>query len=534
MFKATFRLLAAKILKDKRVPGFISLRPTHVTEALQRIEKHYGSQDPLTIGSRSREKALEQAAEVFQQLGDLRNLTTEALADVYEQALITKATRKAHGTHKTPAYLVDYIVWQLADWIEQIPAERIRVFEPACGHSPFLVGAMRLLRSLDLDVPDFSQFFRQRFEGIDNDPFALEIARLSLTVADEPNPDGWNGLQAGDMFAGQRLEEMAARCTVLLSNPPFESGKAVKLLERTIPHLPPGAVFGVVVPATFLFSSDKKAPQRVRKWLLDHCQVGEVALFPDQIFEFADQECTIITGRRMPENRRISHRTRLRRVREPDREAFQHDYRFTTSRICPQSRFDREPDLRLWVAEFDDEIWSWLDHLPKLETIAEVQQGMQHKGKEAVKDAITVHSKPFPGSVEGFESSEGDWCIHEHPPIRHFNLDPDLIRRPGSGTDQVPQVLLNYAPVGAGQWRIKPFIDENWAGFPAASSRFARRMQAVPLEFLWACVVRRQPNLYVYDNMLKREVRKGRSRSFLSSSIIRESRSHSVFGCGVS
>ena len=394
MFKATFRLLAAKILKDKRVPGFISLRPTHVTEALQRVEKHYGSQDPLTIGSRSKERALEEAAEVFQQLGDLRNLTTEALADVYEQALITKATRKAHGTHKTPAYLVDYIVWQLADWIEQIPAERIRVFEPACGHSPFLVGAMRLLRSLDLDVPDFSQFFRQRFEGIDNDPFALEIARLSLTVADEPNPDGWNGLQAGDMFAGQRLEEMAARCTVLLSNPPFESGKAVKLLERTIPHLPPGAVFGVVVPATFLFSSDKKAPQRVRKWLLDHCQVGEVALFPDQIFEFADQECTIITGRRMPENRRMAHRTRLRRVREPDREAFQHDYRFTTSRICPQSRFDREPDLRLWVAEFDDEIWSWLDHLPKLETIAEVNKGLEHKGEEAVKGAspsIRIH-----------------------------------------------------------------------------------------------------------------------------------------------
>ena len=394
------------------------------------------------------------------------------MADVYEQALITKATRKAHGTHKTPAYLVDYIVWQLADWIEQIPAERIRVFEPACGHSPFLVGAMRLLRSLDLDVPDFSQFFRQRFEGIDNDPFALEIARLSLTVADEPNPDGWNGLQAGDMFAGQRLEEMAARCTVLLSNPPFESGKAVKLLERTIPHLPPGAVFGVVVPATFLFSSDKKAPQRVRKWLLDHCQVGEVALFPDQIFEFADQECTIIAGRRMPENRRMAHRTRLRRVREPDREAFQHDYRFTTSRICPQSRFDREPDLRLWVAEFDDEIWSWLDHLPKLETIADVQQGMQHKGEGTVKGAITVHSKPFPGSVEGFESSEGDWCLHEHPPLRHFNLDPDLIRPSRAGTDQLPQVLLNYAPVGRGKWRLKPFIDQNGRAF---SSRFVER-----------------------------------------------------------
>ena len=34
------------------------------------------------------------------------------------------------------------------------------------------------------------------------DPFALEIARLSLTLADVPNPNGW-ALTEADMFSGR-------------------------------------------------------------------------------------------------------------------------------------------------------------------------------------------------------------------------------------------------------------------------------------------------------------------------------------------
>ena len=125
-FKATFRLLAAKILKDKHVPRFKSAELLDVGKSLQRVEKHYGSRDPLVIQSNSQRDRLVEAVGILSQLGDLRNLTTESLADVYEQALITTETRKVHGTHKTPPYLVDYVVWQLADWIAEIPAEQLR------------------------------------------------------------------------------------------------------------------------------------------------------------------------------------------------------------------------------------------------------------------------------------------------------------------------------------------------------------------------------------------------------------------------
>jgi hypothetical protein len=507
-FSATFRLLAAKILKDKRVPGFASAELSDVERSVCRVEKHYGSREPLAIDSEAKRERLVDVAKRFNQLGDLRNLTTESLADVYEQALITAETRKVHGTHKTPAYLVDYVVWQLADWIAEIPVDRLRLFEPACGHAPFLVAAMRLLRTLDLGLPagTMSEFLRERLLGIETDPFALEIARLSLTVADEPNPDGWDGLKSGDMFAGDYLETIARESTVLLTNPPFEERKAERLLERTLPHLPIGAVFGIVVPATILFS-EKKRPKQLREWLIRHCQIGEVSLFPDGIFDFADQECTVLLGRRLPEGLPVrSLRTRLRRVREPDRKGFQQDYRFTTSRVGLQSQFCEEPESELWIAEFSDEIWSWLGHLPTLDSIAILGKGLEYKSAGKVKNAIAIQDHRFPKSVEGFDTAVGDWCIHEHAPIRHFNLDPDVIRRPGTGTACIPQVLINYAPVGRGVWRLKPFIDAEGRAFTSRLVSVRPRDESCTLEFLWAVCNSPLAHFYVYTHALKREI----------------------------
>jgi hypothetical protein len=164
VIKAVFRLLAGKILHDKSVPGFKSATLSNVEDIVHRVERHYGSRDPLKL-SKKKVSSLQKVMVEFKGLGDLRNLTTESLGDVYEQALITKDIRKIHGTHKTPGYLVDYVVWQLANWIEEIPVKELRFFEPGCGHAPFLVSLMRLLRTLDISPPNLSAFFRERFVG---------------------------------------------------------------------------------------------------------------------------------------------------------------------------------------------------------------------------------------------------------------------------------------------------------------------------------------------------------------------------------
>lgn len=506
VIKAVFRLMAGKVLRDKSVPGFKSLTLSNVTDVLKKVERHYGSFDPLRLNKR-KASALQQVMSEVQRLGDLRNLTTESLGDVYEQALITKDIRRIHGTHKTPGYLVDYVVWQLAKWIEEIPVDDLQFFEPGCGHAPFLVSLMRLLRTLNVEVSELSHFFRERFTGVDNDPFALEIARLSLTLADEPNPDGWHGLSFADMYEVGFLEQAAANSTVMLTNPPYESRKAEELLYRTLPNLPVGAVFGAVVPATLLLS-DKPRAISLREWMIENCQLAEIDLFPDGLFTFGDHECAVLLGRVLQRGTVTkSLQSRLRRVRDTDsaRSAFQLDYQFSTTRLSAQGELQQNVDCALWTAEFQAEIWSYLRNNPRLSTIADVNKGLEHKGRGRPKDAKTVDDEPFPGGRLGFTSSIGDWGLHSCPPMKYLSLRPESIRRPGTGTDCVPQLLLNYHPVSRKCWTLKPFVDE--VGHPFQSNFLSIRARSkLPHAYLWAILASPIANLFVHLHTLKRNI----------------------------
>ena len=88
-----------------------------------------------------------------------------------------------------------------------MPPKGRHIFEPACGHAAFLISGMRLLD--ELLPPDWCEprrsYLRRRLHGMERDAFALEIARLSLTLADVPNPNGW-ALTEASMFPGDRLE----------------------------------------------------------------------------------------------------------------------------------------------------------------------------------------------------------------------------------------------------------------------------------------------------------------------------------------
>ncbi|MEX1228965.1 MAG: N-6 DNA methylase [Planctomycetaceae bacterium] len=515
VIKTVFRLLAGKILRDKQVPNFRSLTLSHVSDVLRRVEQHYGSRDPLTLSPKQL-SSLDGVVDEIQSLGDLRNLTTESLGDVYEQALITKEIRKIHGTHKTPSYLVDYVVWQLAKWIEEIPVDELRFFEPGCGHAPFLVSLMRLLRTLDIKTPNLSEFFRERFVGVDNDPFALEIARLSLTLADEPNPDGWHGLAEADMYASDLLEKMAAQSTVLLTNPPYEGRKAEELLYRVLPQLPVGAIFGAVVPATLLFS-DKPRAIKLRKWITSSCQLAEVDLFPERIFTFANHECAVLIGRIIDKGKlsTMALQTRIRRVRNDveARSVFRLDYRFDSTRYISQGTFSEDRNSSLWIAEFQSEIWNFLGQFERLSSIAHVNQGLQHKGTTLPKNAQIISEERFIGSKLGFFTSSGKWDVHNHPQKKYLNISADVIRRKGSGTDCMPQILVNYAPIGQRPWRLKPFVDPVGRPF---TSRFlsVRPIGSTDLVFLWALLLSPLANLFANTHLLKRDVTKGIIETF--------------------
>jgi len=208
---------------------------------------------------------------------------------------------------------------KLSRWLEDdIGIQNCRVFEPACGHSPFLVGAVRLLSDLlpnniASDRAARRQFLRNHIGGCDRDAFALEIARLSLTLADIPNPNGWRLDAVKDMFVGDYLDQNIAAATVILVNPPFENaavtaqerangdlrfhrnGQAAELLRRVLRSSQPGTAFGVVVPQTIL---DGNWFTALRRELLEQCDIQEVTVFPDKVFQFADVETGIILARK--------------------------------------------------------------------------------------------------------------------------------------------------------------------------------------------------------------------------------------------
>ena len=534
LLRSVFWLLAAKILQDKAVPGFLPLDMSNPDDVLQRVARHYGTTSGIAKHDRWQRQALARAAGMIEQFAHLGHVTTESLTHVYENALISKETRSRLGTHGTPSYLVDYVVWQLAPWVSEIQEEERDVFEPACGHGAFLVSAMRLLRELlPSDIREHATkrrtYLHERLHGVEIDAFALEIARLRLTLADIPNPDGWD-LQAGDMFVGDVLESRARRSSVLLANPPFENfttderkgysgrhieinygNKTAEMLGRTLPYLKPGSVFGVVMPQGLLHSKDAAD---LRRLINREFEIAEICLFPDKIFAFSDMESAIIVGRKCKGPCSRSPIVTYSRVREQDAEHFKESYSVTTKREISQKRFSPKNDWDMRIPDLE-EIWEWCRHNPRFGELFELGQGLSYKGgRRLPRDAVTISNHLFQGAAKGFARLDRKLQIHEQPEEVWLNLDRAVTRQRITGTTVgIAQVLLNYARVGRGPWRLKALIDREGH---AVTSRFItiRPMHTDwPLEFVWALCNSPFASGYAYAHSMKRDILVGTMRA---------------------
>ncbi|MFI5386880.1 MAG: class I SAM-dependent DNA methyltransferase [Fimbriimonadales bacterium] len=448
VFAAVFRLLAGKILKDKGVHGFEGLDLTEPVEVLSAVETHYSAGQASISITGNWKTALASAASLFSTAGSFDVVSPESLAYVYEHTLVTKALRKKLGIHATPPSLVDYVVLQLYDWTREIPEHDRHVFEPACGHSPFLLSAMRLLRleMQDRGEAQIHEFLKSHIHGVEIDDFAREIARLSLTLADEPNPNGWD-LREGDMYASDVLMRGAAKCRILLSNPPYEAfgeeakrsyaerrevvtanTKATEMLLRTLPYLPPGGVFGVVVPQGVLHDKESKP---LRDLLLTDFDLSEISVFADNLFDYGDHEVAVLMGRRRKPRTKpvVLH---YRRVREQGMEAFKNRLAFSWEREVLQSRFVGSADTNLLLPDMV-EVWDFLRELPTLGSVAEIQQ-----------------------------------------------------------------VILNDAPVAREPWRLKAAIDHEGVAVSSRFLVFRDKVRGPSLRVLWALLNSPAANAYAY------------------------------------
>lgn len=527
VFKAAFWLLAGRMLRDKRVPDFKTLDLGNVDDVFRRVSRHYGVPDGLPPSGPRWRRALADAAADVAAFASLANVTTESLAYLYESTLVPKHVRKALGIHSTPSYLVDYMVWQMADWIEAIPPAQRHVFEPACGHGGFLVACVRLLRELlgQTGTDERKAYLRSHIHGIEVDEFAIEIARLSLTLADIPNPNGWD-LQTGDMFASGNLSREAARAGVILANPPFENfssqerqrytrqrspvshiNKAAEMVSRILPAMKPDAVLGLVLPQGFLRS---KGAEAVRSTLLADFEIREICLFPDKVFAFADSESAIILARRTAKPFARRGTVLFQAVRERDWPEFRNGYQVTWARSVPVERFAELSSLRLPEL---DEVWTRLRPYQRLEEIAHVGKGMEYHGRHLPKGIQPISTHRRTGDVPGFAKVPRGWRTHEQPPRVWMTANRAAIRRDLSGnwTGQ-PQVIVNYAPVSRGPWRLKAAIDIEGHAITSRFLAVRPTDDRVSVHFLWALCNSPIANAFMYCHSMKRDNMAGEMR----------------------
>jgi hypothetical protein len=522
VFTSIFWLLAGKILKDKEVPGFVDLDLANPTSVLVAVARHYDTTRDILQISRASNTALTPAASILNDAGSFRVISPETLAYVYEHTLVTKVLRKKLGIHATPPWLVDYIVWRLYDWIRDLPQEDRHVFEPACGHAPFLLSAMRLLRLEMQDEPEKSvhDYLKRHIHGVEVDDFAREIARLSLTLADIPNPNGWD-LKSGDMFCSDTLAQETAKCHILLSNPPYERfsnaekqryerkdspvrhRKAVELLDRTLRQLPPSAVFGVIVPQGVLHNTEAR---ELRELLLRDFDIRELCLFADKVFEEGEAETVVILGRRRGVGVPPSASITYRRVRENSIQDFAKTYAPNSEHIVRTAEFAKRPDKSLRVPDLL-EVWAHLAKNPRLDSMATVGQGFSFAEKGLIDKARQAGKRQTSDSIYAVIDGVRSVQIWQVPPSLWLSPKRTPVNpwRKGNATGK-PQILVNYVRVMRGPWRMKAFMDNEGKAAINSYTTIRPLPGCPPLEFIWAVLNSPLGNAFVYCHTLQRHI----------------------------
>ncbi|AWK85941.1 N-6 DNA methylase [Azospirillum thermophilum] len=465
-FRTTFRLLAAKILLDRGHPDALSWGKASVHEVLKGIEAYYNLDQ--FASSAAAGVPVESVAAAWVLLRDaisFRNISSDSLAFVYENTLVTADTRKRFGTHSTPRQVAEYVVGRLD--LGRFDLNELTVFEPFTGAGTFLVAALRHLRDLlpeDLTGEQRHAFLVPRIRGAEIDTFACEVATLSLILADYPNANGWK-IKPADLFRPAALAKEAARATVILCNPPWEdfdadersaySDMAAKshskpmAVLRTVLDAHPEAI-GFVLPQGFL---RQKQYSELRQQVADLYGRVELTSLPDRVFQRAGFEAAVLVASERRTDTGPSPTKLLSAVVEDrDRDAFLNTAKLSAERRRTKSV--RKGDL--WIGELD-ELWEHLERYPRLGQFADVYRGLQWRDQRA-----GVSAQPRSGFARGvFRPSDSLRQFELNRPV-YLDMTPESALYPGPLTRawDRPKVLMNVARLSrGGPWRIAAAYD---------------------------------------------------------------------------
>jgi hypothetical protein len=466
LFKLVFWLLTAKVFRDRRVRGFASLGP-NADQLLSTIAAHYNAEVPHLLTKDARRVA---ANRIWADL-DFRNLSVEVLSHIWSTTLIDPHIRLRLGIHRTSRTIVRYIV-------ERIPLEAsgdddLIILEPCAGSAVFLVGVMNVLRQKWFGMPPAArhEYFTHHLAAVERDPFGVEISTLALTLADFPNPNGWN-VRCSDVFRPGVLTQELQRAGVVFCNPPFDAfdddersqyeisstKKPVELLKRVLDDLHPKGVLGFVLPRLFI---DGRGYADVRRRLAERFATLHVTVLPDRAFK-ADVEVALLIA-----TDPIPHslcRVVTRKVNDTAEDWRKFELRHDVSHEHCANMSSREIERGLPIPDLP-EVWELLSDYPRLHEHADLCRGLEWNkpltvdGRETGNRAKFVKQASLPGFMRGL-APRATFNIYQVPAMSFLSMKPGDQRVSAWRNDwQKPKAILNKAARSRGPWRLAAFPD---------------------------------------------------------------------------
>lgn len=466
LYRLVFRLLAGKVFHDRKVGGFDKIDGANEPhEVLAKVSDYY--KEPQNY-LRGREAQLAVASHLWSKLS-FQNLSVDVLAFIYENTLVDKQLRKEGGIHSTPHRIARYVVEHLP-WAEIPQNERI-VVEPCSGHGVFLVAALKRLRDLlgaGWSNRERHDYLVRMLHGFERDPFAREVSKLCLMLADFPNPNGWK-LEVTDVFSSKKFAEALPNARVLLCNPPYEDFKTaerqkyggslvpqkpLELLQRILSHARRDVMMGLVLPQQFLTGVSYRG---VREELARRYREIDLVTLPDKVFTHAEMETVLVLahGAKSPEQ---PTNINFAEVRQRELKSF-----MASGRVTRQDRGSFEPTAAgdgLWVSVLQ-EVWECLQHLPKLGDIAEIHRGVEWKS-EFDEEKRFSSSKRGEHWVRGLKNVEEGFLSFELPKSVFLNADPKFhLYDAWSLPWKSPKAIVNAARKTRGPWRLVAASDDS-------------------------------------------------------------------------
>lgn len=517
LFPLVFRLLAGKILIDREDSRVASINADDPRQVVATVESLYSLPSQRLQWTKTRVTQLAAAWLTLREGLYVRNVAADDLAFVYENTLITPETRKAFGTHSTPYSAADYVIRSLR-LPEGNAAAQLRVYEPFAGACVFLTAALRRFKELfpqSWSVVKVHEHLVNHFVASEIDPFACEIARLALILADYPNHNGWRITQE-DLFNTDRLAERVSQCDVLLCNPPFEdfdeplSGlsvhKPIVLLDAIV-KTPPSFV-GVVMPSGF--SSHKVYREHIRRICEIYGDV-EVMQLPEGVFRHASigAEILIAQCRHDEDVQRVDARdeTTLRKsvVQRADWPRFTQTLQTSNSDMV---QVDPRTSPGLVALRPLRRIWDYLAESPVLGSVAEM-----HRGLEWTTDQSEAsRTKAAPGFRRGLHRSGESLAQFEVKQVvyldaRASNLRGGAINYPWAS----PKLIANAIRTSRGPWRLAATVDTD--GLLVSQQFYGiwlRESQEPSLSLLELCAVLNSPvaNAFSFAHDEQKHLRK--------------------------